>query len=60
VVIDPAQDLHLGSASHAVVGEVGLPALVGQLGGESDIRRLGPFVGLGCDHTGADEDPAHR
>jgi hypothetical protein len=40
VVIQPGQDLGAGSAGERVVGEVGLPALVGHLGGEPEVRRL--------------------
>ena len=46
VVVEPGQDLGAGPAGQRVVGEVGLPALAGELGGEPGLelaRRLGRF-----------------
>jgi hypothetical protein len=45
VVVDPAQDLHMGSVGEPPLGEVGLPALVGQIGGKADVGTLGRFLG---------------
>jgi hypothetical protein len=44
VVVQPGQDLDLDAGAEAVVGEVGLPALVGLVGLESDIRRPGTLL----------------
>ena len=49
VVIQPGQDLGVRPARERVVGEVGLPALVGLLGGEPDAGRLRPLRGVGGD-----------
>jgi hypothetical protein len=43
VVIQPGQDLAAGPVGERVVGEVGLPALVRQLGGEPQVKRLRPL-----------------
>jgi hypothetical protein len=47
VVIQPGHDLDLGAVRQLPVEEVGLPALVGQLGGEPDPGRLRPLLPLG-------------
>src|SRR5882757_7518820 len=47
VVVDPAQDLHMGSVGEPPVGEVGLPAFVGQIGGKADVGSFGRFLGAG-------------
>ena len=51
VVVEPGQDLDVVTAAEAVVGEVGLPHLVGLLGGEADIGRPRPLLGGGHDQT---------
>jgi hypothetical protein len=53
-VIKPGEDLAVGpgtalGSGEPVVGEVGLPALVGLLGGEADVGRLRLLLRLG-DH----------
>jgi hypothetical protein len=45
VVVQPGQDLHVGAVVELVVGEVGLPALIGLLGGEADVGGSGPLAG---------------
>ena len=57
-VIEPAEDLHVGARAsvvprQAVVGEVGLPALVGEVCLEADVGGAGPFGGAGDDEVGA-------
>jgi hypothetical protein len=57
-VVQPAQDLGVGSGGavgpgEAVVGEVGLPGLVGQGGREPQVGRLGPLLGGWGDQPGA-------
>jgi hypothetical protein len=52
VVVEPGQDLGVGAGSavgagEPVVGEVGLPALVGLVCGEADGGRLRFFFGSG-------------
>ena len=54
VVVRPGQDLGVAAraavgAGEPVVGEVGLPALVGQLGGEPEVGRARPLARLGGD-----------
>jgi hypothetical protein len=54
VVVDPGQDLDVGAGTavgsgQPVMGEVGLPALVGLLGGETDVGALRLLLRLG-DH----------
>ena len=39
VVVEPGEDLDVGAVGEAVVGEVGLPALVGVVGFEADVGR---------------------
>ena len=53
VVIDPAQDLHLGAVGETPVGEIGLPALVRQVSLEADIRRPWPLRRLHLGQTAA-------
>ena len=75
-VVEPGQDLDVGAfldASDAaavgdvagavdepVVGEVGLPALVGLGGLEPQVAVLGALGGFGCDRAGPDQDPVDR
>jgi hypothetical protein len=58
VVVEPGQDLGAGPAGEGLVGEVGLPALAGQLGGEPDVGRLRPFGRVGGDQSLAGQDSA--
>ncbi len=51
VIVEPAQDLDVDAASEAVVGEVGLPSLVGLLGLEAHIARARTLVRLGGDES---------
>jgi hypothetical protein len=51
VVIQPGQDLGVGAGAQRVVGEVGLPHLVGLVGLEPDITRPRPFGGSGSDQA---------
>lgn len=39
VVVEPAQDFGVGLVGEPPVGEVGLPAFIGLLGGEADVGR---------------------
>jgi hypothetical protein len=55
VVVEPGEDLGIGPASERVVGEVGLPALVRQLGGEPDAGRLRAFRGIWGDQAVASQ-----
>jgi hypothetical protein len=57
VVVEPGEDLDVGAVGEAVVGEVGLPGLVGLFGLESDVggfRLLSRFVD---NEVGAFDDP---
>ena len=50
MIVKKAQNLHISTAGavgsgEPIVGEVGLPHLVGLLGGETDVGRLGFFFG---------------
>jgi hypothetical protein len=60
VVVEPVQDLHVGAVGQRPVGDVGLPALVGLLGGEPEIAALGPLVRLGGDEPAGGQDPPDR
>ena len=57
VVIEPAEDLHMGAVGQPPVGEVGLPALIGLLGGEPDVGGFGPLLRGGGDQTGRAQVP---
>jgi hypothetical protein len=43
-VVEPADDLHVDAGGQSVVGEVGLPGLVGHLGFEPDVGGLGALL----------------
>jgi hypothetical protein len=60
VVIEPGQDLRAGAAGQRVVGEVGLPALIGQLRSEPDIGGPGPRGRLWGDQPGPGQGAADR
>lgn len=47
VVVDDVEDFHAAAVGEVPVADVGLPALVGQLGAEVFPGGAGPFVGLG-------------
>ncbi len=53
VVVQPAEDLDTHGAREPGVGEVGLPGLVRQVGGEADVGGAGPLLGLGGDEAAA-------
>ena len=46
VVVEPGEDFGVGAVGEAVVGEVGLPGLVGLFSLEADVGRTGSFLGL--------------
>ena len=46
VVVEPGEDLDVDAGGEAVVGEVGLPGLVGLVGFEADVGRAGPLLRL--------------
>ena len=53
VVVEPGEDLDVGAVGEAVVGEVGLPALVGLLGFEADVGGLAFLLRLGVTRPAA-------
>src|SRR5690554_5828521 len=53
VVVEPGEDLDVGAVGQAVVGEVGLPGLVGQGGLESDVGGFGALLRLRADQPGS-------
>ena len=60
VVIQPADDFGVVPVGEIPVGEVGLPGLVGTVGGEAVERAAGTFLGLRGDLAGAAQDPPVR
>jgi hypothetical protein len=60
VVVELAQDLHVGVIGQPPVGEVGLPALIRLLGGKTDVGRLGPFLRGRGDQPGRGQMPVYR
>ena len=60
MVVEPGDDLGIGAGGEAGVGEVCLPHLVGQIGFEPDVGRLGPFFGVGPDEAGGGQAPPDR
>ena len=60
VVVEPVDDLRAGAAGQRPVGEIGLPALVGQGRFEPEVGGAGPLAGLGGDQAGGVQDPADR
>jgi hypothetical protein len=60
VVVDPVEDLGVGAVGEEPVGDVGLPALVGLSGLESDAAALGSLVRLRDDEAAGGEDPPDR
>ena len=47
VVVDEVEDLYVGAVGQPPVGEFGLPAFVGLLGGEADVGRFGALLRVG-------------
>jgi hypothetical protein len=63
VVVDDVEHLGEAAVGHLDVGDVGLPALVGQVGDETLVGALRSLVGLGGDEAGGLEhspDRRHR
>jgi len=60
VVVEPAQDLDMGVIGEPPVGEVGLPAFVGLLGGKPDVGGFGPLLRLRADQPGRAQMPVDR
>ena len=60
VIVEPGQDLGVGAVGEGVVGEVGLPALVGHLGLEPDVRRPRPLGRVGSHQAEAGQAAADR
>jgi hypothetical protein len=57
VVVDDVQNLEALAALQLHVGDIGLPALIGQIGHEAHIGALGPLLGLGDDEAPGLEHP---
>jgi hypothetical protein len=57
VAIEPGQHLGAGPVGERVMGEAGLPALVGLLGSEPDAGRLRPLARLGDDQAAGCQVP---
>jgi hypothetical protein len=53
VVVEDVEHLEHLAVGGGDVGDVGLPALIGELGGEAPPGAAGPFVGLGDDNPPA-------
>ena len=47
MVVEPVEDFDLGAVGQGPVGEVGLPAFVGLVGGEAVVGAFGAFAWLG-------------
>jgi len=60
VVIDDVEHLEGRAAGDADVGDVALPAFVGELGGKADPGALGPLVRLRGDQPAGLEHPPDR
>ena len=61
MVVDEVEDVDAGGVVVEVpVGDVCLPALVGQLGFETPAGGTGAFAGLGSDQAMSMQDPADR
>ena len=60
VVVEPGEDLGVGAVGESVVGEVGLPGLVGLFGLEPDVAGSGLLGGFGGDEPGPADDPVDR
>lgn len=53
VVVEPGDDLGVAAGGESVVGEVGLPGLVGLFGLESDVGAFRTLLGFGFDQAQA-------
>jgi hypothetical protein len=60
VVVDDVEDLDVVAVGEGPVGDVHLPALVGEFGFEADVGAAGPFVGLGGDEPAGVENSPDR
>ena len=63
VVVEPDQHLGVGAVGEPVVGEVGLPGFVWEVGFEADVGRLRAFAWFRDDQVGVDQpssDGRHR
>ncbi len=58
MVIKPVDDFNVTAISESPVGEVGLPTLVGLVGFEAEIRRLGTLLGFRDDQALSFENAA--
>ena len=59
VVVDEVQHLHITPTAESHVGEVGLPGLVRQLGGEADVGAAWPLLRLCSDVAVPGQNPVH-
>jgi hypothetical protein len=60
VVVDDVEDFGDGLVGEFDMGDVGLPALVGEFGDEPDVGAARPFVGLRGDEPAGFEDTPDR
>jgi len=60
VVVDHVEDLDRGAVGEGPVGDVHLPAFVGEFGNEPLVGAAGPFVGLGGHEPAGVQDPPDR
>ena len=60
MVVNPVEDLHVSAIGEPPVGEVGLPALVGLLGGKPDIRGLWAPLWCRCHQACGAQVPVDR
>ena len=60
VVVKPVEDLDVAAVGEPPVREVGLPALVRQIGLEADVGGPRSFLRFHLGQTGPTQDPIHR
>ena len=60
MVVESADDFGIVAGGQANVGEVGLPSLVGAVGGEADPGGSRPFLWLRIDFAGCGQDSEDR
>ena len=60
MIVEPGEDLGIGPVCEWVVGEVGLPTLVGLIGFEADVGRPWSFLGFGGDEPVTLQCPVDR
>jgi hypothetical protein len=60
LVVDPAQDLDVAAVGEPPVGEVTLPALVGQVGLEADVGRARSFLRFDLGEAGSTQGAIDR